>query len=190
MRNIIFHDFGARGKKLFIAKKDVNVKTLAYEQYLKETASKLLDLYTQALLDYKDLIAKNETLPIYKEIFLLKERLYDAGSVSKVDLADAAIKVAKTVDDIDVTKSKLKSSLKDLSFYTKEKYSLNDTKINDFDNESLTNTDMNFQNTPEYQSYQLQIKQKEAEITAVKRQYLPAIGLFTNYNIWYRFKYT
>lgn len=204
-------DFGVRGKKLFIAKKDVLSKKFTYNQAKRELKLNIVDLYTNALLAYKDLKTKQEEYPIYKELLEIKENLYKAGTASKVEVSDSAIKVAKTFDDIDTLKTKLKIALNDISLYTRENYDSEKTVISDFPEQlesyinnvnfekksgqtyqlgiekkeaALNINTIDYEKTPDYKIYQLEIEKKQAELSVQKRERLPSVGLYSNYNLY------
>jgi len=207
--NYNLYDFGVRGKKVSIAKKDVTEKAVTYKQTLRELKMNIVDLYTQALLCYKEMKIKQDTLTVDRELFNMKERLYDAGAVSKVDIANEAIKVAKLVDDIDVMKIRLKNILEDISFYTREKYTSENLEVLDFDEDNIVPVNnitppvpgiyqlqaekkdiielpeqYDFKKSEEYQIYQLEIEKKKAELSILQRQRLPQFGFYTNYILY------
>jgi len=210
--NYNLYDFGVRGKKVGIAKKDVSEKKIVYKQTLRELKLNITDLYTQALLIYKEIKIKQDTLLVDTKLFNMKQRLFNAGKISKIDLATEAIKVAKLVDDIDNLKIKFKNSLEDISMYTGEKYSGDTVEMLDFDEDNIipvnnvapvsSNKEKIFQlqaerkkvvdlpsrfdpkNTEEYHIYQLEIEKKKAELAILERQRLPQFGLYTNYILY------
>jgi outer membrane protein TolC len=208
--NYNLFDFGVNRKKVGIAKKDIFQKKFERKQTLRELKMEIIELYTKSLLAYKEIKIKQSTLDVDLEIFNMNKRLYDAGTISKIDLANDAIKVAKLVNDLDNLKNQLSSALTDLSFYTREKYSVESAELLDFD-ESLflpvsiqspngenqiyqlqaeqkgvvdVYPDFDFTKSEEYQIYQLEIEKKKAELDILKKQRLPQFGFYSNYILY------
>jgi len=211
--NYNLYDFGVRGKKVSIAKKDVSEKKIVYSQTLRDLKLSIIDLYTQALLTYKEIKIKQDNLAVDKELFNMKQRLFEAGTISKVDLATDAIKVAKLFDDIDNLKIKLKTTLEDISMYTGDKYSGESIEVLDFDDEeyivpvntitpvnskgekiyqlqaetkkvAYVQTQFDPKKSEEYQIYQFEIEKKKAELAILEKQRLPQFGFYTNYILY------
>ncbi len=176
-------DFGIRGKKVKIAKKDVNSKELQYKVNLRDTATQVADLYANTLICYKEIAASKKVMPIYKKVFSLKNRLYQNGLVSKIEMTDNAIKLARTVDKIDSLQIKLKNFLSDLAFYTGESYDPKETKLLGFAKVNLPE-DFNYENMPDSQIYNLEIDKKEKELSILKRENLPMFGIYSKYNLY------
>ncbi|MFH1212019.1 MAG: TolC family protein, partial [Candidatus Woesearchaeota archaeon] len=116
---------------------------------------------------------------------LAKERLYAAGMISRIEMADEAIKVVKIVDAIENLKLKISTALKDLSFYTGETYIANDIKLTDFKGYEADYEDsFDPEKSPESRIYDLEIEKKKAELEVIKRGRFPQFGLYSNY-VWY-----
>ncbi|MGD9581957.1 MAG: TolC family protein [Vampirovibrionia bacterium] len=124
-------DFGARGKKALIAKKDILQNEYYYSQILRDLKLDVLSLYTDALIAHKETESQKQILKIYKLLFSAKERLYEAGISDKLNIMEEAVNIAKTVDKIDKSKHKLNNVLNQLSEYTFQQYDLDTIKIKD-----------------------------------------------------------
>ncbi|OGH97618.1 MAG: hypothetical protein A2104_02835 [Candidatus Melainabacteria bacterium GWF2_32_7] len=205
------YDFGIKGKKLDIAKKDVSEKKIVYDKNLKDLKLKIIDIYTRALITHKELNSKKEIYPIYKELFAMEEKLYTAGTSSKIEVADEAIRMAKTADEVDALKTRFKLLLKDLSYFTQENYDSDTIELVDYseiDESYVSNVnfekdqgetfklgvvkeqakldigDMDYEKTPDYRIYQLEIEKKETELQILKRERLPVFGMYSSYNFY------
>jgi len=178
-------DFGSTGKKVFIANKDVDVKRTVYSQSVRDIKLKVLSLYSELLINSRELETKKELLGLYKELSLTKERLFHAGTISKLEMVDEALKVVKTVDAIENVKLKLKTLLQDISFYTGKKYDGEDILVFDFaGNDEDHRGDFNVEKSPEAKIYNLEIEKKKAELEILKNDRLPQFGLYSSY-MWY-----
>lgn len=195
-------DFGAIGKKVLIAKKDVEQKKVALDLQLKDLKLKILDIYTKTLQYNEEIKTKSEILKVYEDMFHNKERLFLAGTSDKISVMDEAVKIAKTQDDIHNSKLELKNALNDLSSYTMQKYSSTNIEILDFEEMNIENNivpigyfeplkakvvedelDLSFNphNSLEAKYYDFEIEKKKAELEMYKRQRLPAFKFYTNY---------
>ena len=178
-------DFGVTRKKVFIADKDVDERRSAYTQSRRDITVKVLNTYTDLLTGFHELETKQELLTLYKDLALTKERLYEAGQISKIEMTDDAVKAVKVVDDIDNLKLKLKTLLEDLTFYTGERYEGENLKVNDFTEYEEDYADsFDVETTPEARIYDLEIKKKKAELQIIQRSLLPQLAAYSNY-IWY-----
>lgn len=187
------YDFGARKQKVIIAKKDNEIKKVLVKQTTRELKLNLANIYNEALLNYKELKAKENMLDIDNQIFSIQEKLYDAGKSSKVDVANASIRMAKLYNEIDDTKILLSRNLNDLTQLTHEDYDVNDVKLTPLEEGFIpisflrgkVEIDEEFiKQSPEYKSYELEIEKKEAELKELKKQLLPQFIFNTNY-YWY-----
>lgn len=198
-------DFGAIGKKVLIAKKDVEQKKVMVDLQLKDLKLKILDLYTKTLQYNDEIKTKSEVLKVYEEMFDAKERLFQAGTTDKVSVMDEAVKIARTQDDIQTSKLELENTLNDLSAYTLKKYNTDNLEVLDFDQMNIENNikpityfeplkakvaekeiDLSFnpEKSLESKYYDFEIEKKKAELEMYKRQRLPAFKFYTNYLLY------
>lgn len=195
-------DFGAIGKKVLIAKKDVDQKKVMLDLQKKDLKLKVLDLYTKTLQSSDEIKTKSEVLKVYEEMFKAKERLFQAGVNDKISVMDEAVKIARTQDDIHNSKLELKNALNDLSAYTLQKYNTDNLEVLDFEELNIQlnivpinnfeplkakvvedNLDLSFnpEKSLESKYYDLEIEKKKAELEMYKRQRLPSFKFYTNY---------
>lgn len=205
-------DFGARGKKLKIAKKDKDQKQTRYSISMRDLKLQLADTYTETLLNYKEYITNKELLGLNNELFIMQERLFESGKAPKSELIDQALAVARITSKIDDIAKKYQKSLEDLSFYTGREYNIDNLELlyleppgvepvrlekNELDVSNIVKnqspkleieavkTDfLDIENLPEYKYYQLEIEKKEAELSILNRQRLPQFKFFTNYYLY------
>jgi len=198
-------DFGAIGKKVLMAKKDVEQKKVMLDLQVKDLKLKVLDLYTKTLQYNDEIQTKTAILKIYEEMFEAKERLFKAGTADKVSVMDEAVKIARTQDDIENSKLELKNALNDLSSYTLQKYNTDNLEVLDFEelnidnnikqvnyfepfNAKITedNVDLSFspENSLEAKYYDFEIEKKKAELQMYERQRFPSFKFYTNYLLY------
>lgn len=126
------YDFGATKQKVVIGKKDVEQKEVVYDIRLKDLKLKILDLYTKVLICNKEIDSKTRILKKYEELFTLREQLYKSGVSNKMVVMDEAVRMVKTMDGLEQSKTQLKSALKDLCLYTKQDYNPDDLVVEEF----------------------------------------------------------
>jgi outer membrane protein TolC len=112
---------------------------------------------------------------------------------------EEAVKIARTMDNIESAKTQLKIALKDLSSYTKHNYKIEDIEIADLETENIVPISnikpdikgsiaaeivFNPELTAEAKYYDLEIEKKKAELEIYKRQRLPAFKFYTNYSFY------
>lgn len=199
-------DFGAINKKVLMAKKEVEVKKVAYDLQIKDLKLKILDLYTKILEANNEIITKGEVLKVYEQMFHNKERMFQAGVNDKISVMDEAVKIARTQNDIENSKLELKKNLSDLTAFTQQKYEVNALEVLDFEEMNIPNKvvpvenfqplqakvitadnlDLSFNpdSSLEAKYYDFQIEEKKAEYEMYKRQRYPSFKFYTNYLLY------
>lgn len=197
-------DFGVTGKKIHIAKKELEQKKVSYDLQLKDLKLNVLDTYTKILQSHNEIKVKTEVLKLYENIFNNKERMFKAGLNDKISVMDEAVKIAKMQNDIETSKLQLKNSLEDLSYFTSQKYdpqSLDIKHIEDKTDENIVPVNYtepfktsavheNYEHdfdpdlSDEAKYYDLEIEKKKSELSILKRQLLPSFRLYTGYSLY------
>lgn len=179
------YDFGVRGKKVFIAEKDIGIKRAVRDQAIRDVKLRVLSLYTDALLAFKELASNRELIQLQKSLSIVKERLNAAGQVSTVEVASEVLRLVKLIDATDTLKLRMKTALEDLSVYTGERYDAERAQLLQFET-SVGDIAAGFdpEKLPEAKIYALEIRKKEAELEILQRQRLPQIGLNSSYVLY------
>jgi outer membrane protein TolC len=175
-------DFGVKRRRVWIAERDIDVKRMAHKQSIRDIKLKTLSLYADLLAVLREVETKKQILVLYKEVSMVKERLYNSGKISKVELIDEAMKVVKAVDEIDTLKLKIKTISQDISFYTGECYETEGLILKDLDEPVTSGPDsFDFEGTTESRIYALEVKKKQIEIEILRRERYPHLDLNANY---------
>ena len=171
------------------AKAHANAMVLQTDQQARDLKLRLTDVYGDALSNWKALKAKQKVLTLYQQLFDAKKRLLEAGSVSKVDVMEQAIKVAQTLDDINVCRQKLSSDLQNIAEYTHEIYDPDNIELSDFSDEPVYYQKFVAEQTPEFKYYDLELVRKRAELKSIRAQRMPQIGAYSNFIMYGSDKY-
>ena len=196
-------DFGVTGRKVHIAISDLEQKKVSYDIQVKELKLKILELYTKILQCSNEIQVKSQVLSVYENMFYNKERLFRAGTSSKISVMDEAVKIARLQGDIEKSKLELSKSLQDLSYYTQQKYDARNLAVKNLDVEDEGIVNINYTGAMEasaekqgfnltfdaYSSlesryYDLEIDKKKDELSILKRQLLPAFKFYTGYSLY------
>ena len=178
-------DFGVRKQKVAMAKHATEAKASEYSQILRDLKIKLVELYTDALISYKSMKANEALLTLAQKQYNLKKRLHQSGSISTVPVAEDAIQVAQSLDNIQVYKDQYSQKLQSLSYYTRENYDPQTTELEDLSEDTQDGTiSVLLQHSPEARMYDALIAQKQSEISYLKRQYLPSVSWYSYYNLY------
>lgn len=190
-------DFGIKGDNLKIAKNDNISKKAAYYKSLRDIELSAVELYAKALSQYKEILVKSEILDIQKELYSIKSRLNEAGQTDKIIAVSENIKVVDLENYIDKLKNEYSKTLKDLAFYSRQKYSeedtLDDFKIEDDNfipvNNVLKagveqNELLNLGQSPEFKIYDAEIEKKKRELLIAQKKNLPQFTFSTNYYLY------
>jgi len=204
-------DFGQRKRKMLIAKDDIEIKESLYSIKRRDLKLKMIDLYTNALLSFKELMAKEQIEEISRNISLLKEKQFNDGIITKLETINSSIDAAKINNEAEDLRMKLISALRELSYYTNESYNIDEVVVSDFEERntipvkdkkpSMNNSNvyqitvekqesvkpeevsLNLKFTPDYKNYQYKIDKKTKELELIKREKLPQIGMYVNYTL-------
>jgi len=110
--------------------------------------------------------------------------LYQAGSITKVEMTEESITVAQTLDDIQTAKEQLAQQLEKLSYYTQEIYDIETLQMTDINTEANDVRNFDLAKTPEARQFDNQIAEKGEEISYLKRQNLPQVSMYSYYNLY------
>jgi outer membrane protein TolC len=178
-------DFGERKHKMNYAKKGILASVADYHQAKRDLKLRMVDLYSDALIHFQTINANKAILELATEAYKMKKRLFQAGSISQVDVTTEAIQVAQAMDDIETFKAQLDKDLQDIGHYTSEQYDAETTELETLQETPLPVTSQfNWSETPESQQYEAKIGMKEQEIEILERKYLPKISLYSYYNMY------
>lgn len=178
-------DFGVRQRRLRIAQAETQAKGAAYFQAFRDLRLKLVDLYAEALISYRQMQGQSQLLKLAQQGYQLKKRLYEAGTQSRVEVAQEAVQVAQALDAIQGHRAQLAEQLQQLSYFTQTDYDAEAVTLSDFagDPEGQTLT-VSLTHSPEAQQYDAQIRAKQAEMELLRRQSLPQVSLYSYYNLY------
>ena len=198
--NYNLFDFGIRKRGLDIAKADDKQKEALLLKDTRDLKLDIIDLYGETLALYKALAIKKEILSLQNELFIINKRLRFAGELSEIEVTNSEINISETESDIAELENSFLKRLTEFSYYTNKNYSLNDTELTDFPDDtndsiipvsdvkklSAEKSDTNFdlQNSPEAKTYDLEILKKQKETEIQKRANLPKISFDTRYNLY------
>ncbi|HAR62768.1 MAG TPA: hypothetical protein DCS13_04825 [Candidatus Margulisbacteria bacterium] len=173
-------------KRSYIDRQDVSMKSLIHRKNQVDLKVHILEMYKKILLLSKELFVKKELFLCYKELFNLKDRLNNAGSVSKVEVADQALEIAYIVNGIDSLKLKLRDALLDLSFYTGISYDEEALIIKNIDSDWIAGKEITVSanNSLEYRICQLELEKKKAELDIALKENWPKIDLYVQYALY------
>jgi len=177
-------DFGAKGKRFSIVDKDVDLKKTIHSQSVRNMKLKVLGIYSDLLLAWKELEAKRELLGFYRELSVVKERLFAAGRITRIEVMNDALKVVKTLEEIDDATRRINELLHELSVYTGEGYAIERIEVKGLAEETEKPGGLRADMTLEWKMYELAIAKKKAEIEALERERYPRLALNSNYT-WY-----
>lgn len=178
-------DFGQRAHQAEAARKRRGAALATVHQSRRDIKLQVIDAYARALVNYRALKAKEKVLDIEHQLYEMKKRLYDAGRVDRVQVAEEALALARTFDEIHQARQGLVAALRSLSTFTHKEYPPDTIAIEPFPEENVTQpVQFVVENMPEYRLYQSQIEAKKKELQALKRQRLPIFSLYSNFYMY------
>jgi len=178
------YDFGARALKYENAGRAVHIARLAGRQELADLKLRVLSLYGQCLKALRNIEAWSLRLAMHSEIYHLAERLHGAGETGRVEVGEAAIAVADTLQTLQSWRLELGRLLQELAYHTGESYEPDRTVLADLQEPLPPATLPDVRNLPEVKALGVTIEQKEAEYRIALRRWLPSLNLYSSYRMY------
>ncbi len=178
-------DFGARSKAVLAAKEHHIASRFAVDQRRRDIKLAVIDKYTEALIAFKNVGNKARVLDLRRGVYVCKARLFDAGNISKTEVAEAGLASADAQTALIHAQYDYVEKLKELSEYTHDIYNVTATEIADYtDATPQTFEKIVLDRTPDHKFYDREIASKRAELKALDRQRYPQIGLYSNFYMY------
>lgn len=182
--NWTLFDFGARKSALRSAHRSYEAALMVPSSTLRDLRISVIDVYGRALTIYKELRSKEIQVPVYRELFELKQKTFVAGTTSRVELGEQAVQLAQAEDGVKHLREELTQCLRELSSLTHVTYFLDDLEMVDIEDEVVTAIAFEPKQTPDYKQFEKQIQAKEAELKAIKAQRYPQIRAYGGYVLY------
>ena len=178
--NYDLYHFGATDKKVSIATAEYAIKKMQWCSDEKELHLKILEHYANARKAGVQIKYKKQMLDLHKELYVLKQRLYEVGRYSKIDLGDEAIYMIGLQRDIEDIVMGYKENLIRLSQLSHKKLP-NESKLLALRLDMQDDDLQAYKDTTEGIISNKKIQQKKDEISLQFRQQLPSLSLSSNY---------
>ena len=115
----------------------------------------------------------------------MKQRLFDAKEISKIELNDAKVAVKKIEQRIEELGSIAQESLNWISFYTGEQYNLAELQVQEFKKPDFDPMEFNdYTKSITWQIQEHELKKKELELRVAKKAYLPKVNAYSRYYVY------
>ena len=178
--NYDLYHFGVTDKQVSIAASEEEIKRIEWCSEEKKLYGQILEQYANAR---KAMIEKKYTiqmLEVRQKLYEMKERLYNAGQYSKVDLGDEAIAIIGIERDIENAQMQYKENLMRISQLSYMEIG-QETQLLPIDTEKRDNSIKKYEDTAEGKVLYKRIAQKRDEISMQTREGLPSLALYSNY---------
>jgi outer membrane protein TolC len=178
-------DFGVRKGHLDMAKEDVLIRKLERKEKLQELNLTLVDTYSKIFMLSKQVVLNREILKLEEKNLEYKQRLFEAGELSKTELNDAVVRKETCERRIFELLAILQESINWLSFYTGEEYNIEDLKICAISTPNFdTMQNMDYTKSITWQKKEEELKKKELEIKVAKRANYPKVNAYSRYYLY------
>ncbi len=180
--NYDLYHFGATDKRVGIASSAFDIKNIEWCTQEKQLHQKILEYFTSARKAIVERDYRVKMLELRKKLYTMKERLYNAGRYSKVDLGDEAIHIIMIERDVENALMHYKEMLIRLSQLSRMELSGDVLLLPlDMNKESFIDE---YDDTTEAILLKKRILQKKDEISLALREQLPSFGLYSNYYLY------
>lgn len=182
--NYELYHFGTTLKQIEVSKKEIAVKKLEQCNETIKLDTELLDQYVKGQKAFTTSDYKSRMLLLRKELYVLKQRLYNAGKESRISIGDEAIRIIDIEHEIEKANMDYAESLIVLSKLSFVPLNPDDTQLLSLTTTTHMSNTIPFTQTPQSQQYQEKLTQKYAEIAINTRSQLPTISLYSNYYLY------
>jgi len=148
----------------------------------KNIINSLLESYYQARIYQIKEEYLNKIIDIKNEIYNYNKKLFNSGNISKIDFMKSSLDVAQTFSGMSENQKLLYEMLEKISNISTYKFK-NQEKLEPLLPVLISNK-KSFENTVNAQVLKKQIKSKKAEISYIKKDYLPSINLYSKYDVY------
>lgn len=178
-------DFGVRRNVLNAAKEDVKVKELELEEKFQDLTLNVTDTYAKALMTDMQIKNFQEMQTILEKNLEYSKRLYEARVISSMELKNANIALEDVKRQLNDLKQIKEESLNWLTFYTGEKYDVQNIKIAEFKSSKFDPFKQNdYTKSVTWKVHELMINKKEFELKAAQRLNYPKVTLYSRYYLY------
>lgn len=178
-------DFGIRRSYLNIAKEDVQLSKLLSKEQLQELNLNIIDIYSRIYTLNKQLELNNQILALEKKNLEMKQRLYNAKELSKIELNDQIVQNKKISKRIFELKSILAENLNVLSFYTGDEYDIDNLQVQEFIIPPINIFEFeDYTQSLVWDIHNIAISKKEQELNIAKKTNYPKLNMYSKYYLY------
>jgi len=180
--NYNLYSFGRFDKRKEIQKYAINTNKNEYCLEKKNLTLNLLELYNNSL-NYQIKIENLKKIIDKKSIiYNYKEKLFNSGNISKLEVTKSAIEVADLYSQISENKKELKSLINQIRLLTNYNFSKNENLEPLLLQES--EDEVKFENTINAKTILSQIQAKKSEVLLQEKEFLPNLNLYSKYDVY------
>ncbi len=178
------YDFGIRELTVANARRQVRVAELQKQQSSFDIHKELLKLYADSLKEQQRIQVMEAIAEWQRTTFQLSKKLYQAGTIGREQLGNAALELAETLSQLTELQTRWKNLLESLSFHTRQIYRTKEVILADFPKIKKPESIVNPETFPAVLIYRQQIETKRAELSMIKRSRLPKLTLSGAYRMF------
>ena len=195
--NYLIFDSGLWNDKQNFYEKEILKQKLNKQIIAQQLKIQILELYKNIWLNFEALSTQKKLLVYKQESADFYQRLYKAGKISKLKVADAKIDLKNSTLETMYLKEKLKDQLQELAIYTGENYHTSQILVQGFTDISADSTKLlNRPDIPleitqrvDYKKMETEIAKKKLELEMLQKGNKLKINLEGEY-LYYAADYT
>lgn len=184
--NYLAADFGARANTLRAAKHHSMSSQLIEKASARDLRLQVLNAYTQALLTCKELAHKLKQQRIQSQLYEMKQRYWDAGKISRLELGEQAIALKDGEKAVAELKQQFADNLNALSAFTHETYNVATTTLDDIERPApkAIFKAISYSSLPDFRAFEHLIQEKKAELKAIRAQRFPQLVTYGSFVLY------
>lgn len=180
--NYNLYSFGRLNNKNKIQKYNINSTKYEYCLEQKNLILNLLEIYNNSL-NYQIKTEKlKEIIEIESIIYKYKEKLFNTGNISKLEVTKSAIEVADFYSQISENKKELKNLMNQITLLTNYNFSKNELLEPLLISKS--NNEIKFENTINAKTIISQIQAKKSEVSLHEKEFFPNLNFYSKYDMY------
>lgn len=182
--SFLLYDFGAREHRYDGARDRVRAARFNRAATFRALRLEVIDRYVQVLgLSYRWDVAMKK-VRLRKTIYRQLKALGEAGTMGQTEIGGAAIDLATDVTTLDEVQLEYQKALDSLGELAQASYSVNTTTIRPLGDVFPSSVETLVEEHPAIQSYNAEIEALHRELSALKRDHLPTLNLYSSYRLY------
>lgn len=176
-------DAGTKFQTIKAARLRIDSARIQQRAIIQDLKVSVVKAYAEALVSYLTLREHLDELRVYRDYYRIKKRFFDAEKISRVEVGEAAIQVQTAEDAVEQSRQDFIDTTAALVKLTHRQYDVNELRVAPimvYDVPPLEKSAL-LARAPSVLAAEKEIRAARADLSAIKRQRYPQVGLYSGF---------